>query len=66
MIPSMPTTSRSRVVMSAAQRAVHVPELLQDDDEFGLPPKTLDQRERDACGVGFITNVSGERSHKIL
>ena len=53
--------------MSATQRAVHLPELLQDDDaEFGYPPKTLDQRERDACGVGFIANVSGERSNMIL
>lgn len=31
-----------------------------------MPPKTLDHRERDACGVGFITNLTGERTHKIL
>ena len=51
--------------MSAAQRAVELPEIPQEDYE-GMPPKTLDQRERDACGVGFITNVSGERTNKIL
>lgn len=32
-----------------------------------MPPKTLDQRERDACGVGFIANIaSTERTHEIL
>lgn len=60
-----PGFARSSVVMSAARRSVELPELPQDDEE-GMPPKTLDQRERDACGVGFITNISGERSHKVL
>jgi glutamate synthase (ferredoxin) len=31
-----------------------------------LPPKTLDERERDACGVGFIANLHAKPSHEIL
>ena len=31
-----------------------------------MPPKTFDERERDACGVGFIANLNKERSNKIL
>lgn len=31
-----------------------------------MPPKTIDQRERDACGVGFIANLTKERSHAVL
>ena len=31
-----------------------------------MPPKTLDERERDACGVGFIANLNKQRSNDIL
>ena len=33
-----------------------------------LPTNTLLRRdlERDACGVGFVAHIKGERSHKIL
>ena len=31
-----------------------------------MPPKTLDERERDACGVGFIANLNKQRSNEIL
>ena len=41
-------------------------ESVQELDNQNLPPKTLDERERDACGVGFIANLNKERSHEIL
>ena len=27
---------------------------------------TLDERERDACGVGFVASIKGERNNSIL
>ena len=35
----------------------------------GLPPKQGlydPQFEKDACGVGFVVNIKGEKSHKIV
>lgn len=55
-------SARSRVIMSATANS----DVDANGKDYTMPPKVLDQRERDACGVGFIANVSGERSHKIL
>src|SRR3982751_3036570 len=38
-------------------------------ERFGLPPKQglYDPRfEHDACGVGFVVNIKGRRSHAVV
>lgn len=38
-------------------------------DEFGRPKSVglyNPELEKDACGVGFIVNINGERNNKVL
>src|ERR1043165_309805 len=38
-------------------------------EQYGLPPKQGlydPQFEHDACGVGFVVNVKGKKSHEII
>src|SRR5437868_11128427 len=38
-------------------------------ERFGLPPKQGlydPQFEHDACGVGFVVNIKGRKSHEII
>ena len=39
---------------------------VKESEDLTMPPKTLDERERDACGVGFIANLNKQRSNDIL
>src|SRR2546421_3750346 len=41
----------------------------QGPEQFGLPPKQGlydPQFEHDACGVGFVVNIKGRKSHEIV
>src|SRR3954471_18649107 len=41
----------------------------QGPEQFGLPPKQGlydPQFEHDACGVGFVVNMKGKKSHEIV
>ena len=45
------------------------PELNSDTQQNGLPPKQGlydPQFEHDACGVGFVVNIKGKKSHQIV
>ena len=69
------TASRSNVKMSATMKnGMEIIGEVKDFDQGEMQPATqsqallrnLDQRERDACGVGFIANLNKEPTHEIL
>ena len=43
--------------------------MIENNVNIGLPPAQglYDPRnERDACGIGFVANVKGKRSHEVI
>ena len=53
------------VVAGQASAMASLPQL---DIQTGLPPPQglyNPALEKDACGVGFIVNIKGQRSHKV-
>src|SRR3989449_418077 len=66
--PSIPPSPRPRSPASArggtasATRTRGEPSMHDPRPRWLLDPRT----ERDACGVGFVVNVKGERSHDII
>src|SRR5580698_5891323 len=61
--------SRAHRKWTATRRAIPQPARHEKRPTMGLPPPQglYDPRnEHDACGVGFVANIKGRKSHEII